>query len=506
MTPTPIRIALRAFTLRAKVEQATTERPSSEPRVSTEKPRRPRRAELAWPMHMLVFDTETTTDQTQCMLFGFYRVLKWVANGTLALVSEGLFHADDLDTRDRSAFLTLREYAAREEIPLISRREFVRDVFYPISVDAKGLVVGFNLPFDLARIAIDSAEARGRYHGGFSFALAEYFDTATKKYKERAYRPRVCVQSINNKAAFIGFQRPIRTKESRPETFQGNFLDLRTLAYALSGKGYSLASACDAFGVTNGKLETEEYGHVTPEFIAYARRDVLATQELLARLRTEFDQLGLPLLPTKAYSPASLAKAAMHGMGITPLYNKAAAVSPVELGHSMNAFYGGRAECRLRRVSVPVVSVDFRSMYPTVNCLMHLWRIVIAASIHFEDCTDQMRVLLANASTAAAFSPELWPQLTAFAELEPDEDIVPVRGSIRTHARAGILASIISRRDIRSRMRCQISTHLQSCGGKRLVSVARGDWSARAYSRVCVRLCLAEPLRSIPETAISFAL
>lgn len=42
----------------------------------------------------------------------------------------------------------------------------------------------------------------------------------------------------------------------------------------------------------------------------------------------------------------------------------------------MNAYFGGRAECRIRRVPVPVVYMDFQSMYPTVCALMNLGKLL----------------------------------------------------------------------------------------------------------------------------------
>ncbi|HZQ44949.1 MAG TPA: hypothetical protein VFA99_16980 [Acidobacteriaceae bacterium] len=57
------------------------------------------------PDTMIVFDTETTTDPTQRLLFGCYR---FIENGIS--VEEGLFHAPDLSTYQVK---TLREYAAR---------------------------------------------------------------------------------------------------------------------------------------------------------------------------------------------------------------------------------------------------------------------------------------------------------------------------------------------------------------------------------------------------------
>ena len=51
--------------------------------------------------------------------------------------------------------------------------------------------------------------------------------------------------------------------------FHGHFLDLRTLAFALTDRAYSLKSACDAFGVTHGKQTASAHGRVTPAYIDY---------------------------------------------------------------------------------------------------------------------------------------------------------------------------------------------------------------------------------------------
>lgn len=126
-------------------------------------PTTPRRASRAHPWKMpaavLVFDTETTTDATQRLLFGVWRVYH---EGTV--IDEGLFHGDDLGIEDRTK---LRAYqrthdadtTRREPLRLISRREFLTEVFWPVAYKQRGLVVGFNLPFDLSRIAVGSGTA-----------------------------------------------------------------------------------------------------------------------------------------------------------------------------------------------------------------------------------------------------------------------------------------------------------------------------------------------------------
>src|SRR5439155_12963893 len=140
-----------------------------------------------------------------------------------------------------------------------------------------------------------------------------------------------------------------------------------------------------------------------PRYIDYNRRDALATQELLKRLRVEFDRHPVSLLPDHAYSPASLAKAYLDAMGITPLASRSRGVTKRHLGAAMSAYFGGRAECHIRRVPVPVTYTDFLSMYPTVNSLLGLWRFVIADLLTVEEPTTEARELLARVSAEAGF-------------------------------------------------------------------------------------------------------
>jgi hypothetical protein len=121
------------------------------------------------PEGMLVLDTETRVDATQKLTFGSYRFM--IAGQCL---EEGLFYGDDLPKAD---LRVLEEYAAHhpaETVPggvkqlrLLTRREFLK-LFYDLAYKARCLVVGFNLPFDLSRLAFDFAPARGFYAGGFS--------------------------------------------------------------------------------------------------------------------------------------------------------------------------------------------------------------------------------------------------------------------------------------------------------------------------------------------------
>jgi hypothetical protein len=100
---------------------------------------------------------------------------------------------------------------------------------------------------------------------------------------------------------------------------------------------------------------------------------------------------------------------------------------PKYLGIAMSAYYGGRAECRIRRTPVPVRYVDFLSMYPTVNVLMKLWHLHIAERVDVVDATAEVRALLAGVSLETAFDPTSWPAYAFYAKIVPADDVLPVR-------------------------------------------------------------------------------
>ncbi len=65
---------------------------------------------LPWPKHVLVLDTETTTDAVQRLLFGSWRLGIFGEHGEFECLEEGLIHADDLATRDPVGWARLQEY------------------------------------------------------------------------------------------------------------------------------------------------------------------------------------------------------------------------------------------------------------------------------------------------------------------------------------------------------------------------------------------------------------
>jgi hypothetical protein len=93
----------------------------------------------------------------------------------------------------------------------------------------------------------------------------------------------------------------------------------------------------------------------------------------------------------------------------------------------MQSYYGGRAECRIRKTSVPVIHTDFTSQYPTVNALLGNWKMLTSASVRFANCTAKAKKLLSQTNLADTFDRALWRKLSFFALVKPQGDILPVR-------------------------------------------------------------------------------
>jgi hypothetical protein len=103
---------------------------------------------------MIVFDTETRTDAAQRLTFGSYRCIL-----RRRCIEEGLFHGEDLSAKE---LRTLRRYvrghkpdtvsAGTRELRLITLRRFVKELF-PDLYKTRCMLVAFNHPFDLSRIA-----------------------------------------------------------------------------------------------------------------------------------------------------------------------------------------------------------------------------------------------------------------------------------------------------------------------------------------------------------------
>jgi hypothetical protein len=394
------------------------------------------------PKAILVFDTETRIDATQRLTFGSWR---FIVEGRC--LEEGLFSAPDLPDEDRRI---LERYVAKHKADTVSEGngkllllplgEFLDKVFMA-AYRGRCLVVGFNLPFDLSRLASDFASARGRFAGGFSLGIWTYRDKEGGETPNR-FRPRIGIKHIDSKRALKGFTArnapdrsdliPEDSETGNPEKgykFRGHFLDLRTLAFALTDQSYSLESACKAFSATHGKQATNRHGSVTARYIDYNLGDIRATYGLALKLLEEYRKHPIALQVTKAYSPASIGKAYLRAMGIRPILERQTDFPKAYLGYAQSAFFGGRTSAHVRKVPVPVVYTDFLSMYPTVNSLMHLWAFVISKEIVVEHCKTRIERFLRRLRPKDLFRQETWKQLAGFVRIVPEGDVLPNRSN-----------------------------------------------------------------------------
>src|SRR5215472_15238487 len=388
-------VALRAFTKKIVMKEVSKGR---------------RHATLKWSRYVLVLDCETTDDAIQKLTFGSYRIYDLY---TSRCTQEGIFCEDNLAKTYPEGFAALRAYVEKHRpavarpnalIRLLSVHDFLEKVLWP-HAQLEGLIVGFNLPFDLTRFARGWSEARQRFRGGFSLKYWRYRDKKTGKYRTSRYRPCIRIKQIDSKRSFIRFTQPSRDKDHRSkENFlESRFLDLRMLIFALTNASHSLKSAAKLFGTPHQKSRAEAHGIITEEYIDYNRNDVLVSYELFLKLREEFDRHPIDLDPCKAYSPATVAKAYLKAMGLIPPVEKFSSVSDRIQGFAVTAYYGGRSEAPLRKRIVPVVYSDFSSMYPRVNKLMGLFDVLKSDHLEVVDATDRVRELLSGVSLDRCF-------------------------------------------------------------------------------------------------------
>lgn len=390
------------------------------------KPKRRGKGLLPASKWSLTFDCETTTDAGQALRFGTYQLRK-----AGELRESGIFYDPDGVTGIELEVMTA--FANRAGLTLRDRDSFVDEIFFRRAYQLNATIIGFNLPFDISRLAIKHGSARAPIdtdvhpmRGGFTFTLS----------RQKIF-PNVRVKHMSSKAALISFAAPMGNPDSRGQrrrgikspVRRGHFIDLKTLAAALFAKSFSLGSLSKFLEIPNPKKEFEDFdGPITDEILDYAVRDTQATWECFVELMARFVDLKLDRsIPEKIYSEAGIGKAYLKQMDVKP-WRKAQPEFPAQLvGNIMGTYYGGRSEVRIRREIRQVMLCDFLSMYPTVCTLMRLWSFVIADGMTSRDATEEARALLEQVDLDMLRSPKSWAALHMIVRVKPDADIFPVR-------------------------------------------------------------------------------
>ncbi|MDE2200866.1 MAG: hypothetical protein KGJ41_17790, partial [Rhodospirillales bacterium] len=381
---------------------------------------------------VLVIDTETTTDASQQLRFGAYQLR--IGD---ALAEAGFFYDPESLTGEEMALLQTE--AGRLGMKLMPVAAFIEEVFYEATYERLGTLVGFNLPFDISRLAIAQAPARGKtMRRGFTFKLS-----TNRRW------PRIQVKHLSQRAALIRFAmvkgsragRGMRRRRQRRAPRRGFFVDVKTAAAALTARSFSLATLADHLDVPSRKLHTDEHGGaLTADYVAYAARDVQTTWECYVALRDRFARFGLATPLPRIYSEASLGKAHLRDMGVAPWREVQSDFDPKMTGIILSSYYGGRTEVRIRRQVREVAYCDFLSMYPTVCVLMGLWRFITTNGVRHCNATEEIRDFLETLTTENMQQPDTWRLLPVLVQIVPDEDLLPVRAKYggETHYTIGL--------------------------------------------------------------------
>ena len=129
-------------------------------------------------------------------------------------------------------------FPAQTELKLMSRSEFIRRVFWT-SIRKGELVVSFNSPFDLSRLAVKAATGKKGHDWSLAFSSL-WKNPKTGRVIPNPKRPRIVIDAQNSRMAFMNLG-SILHKEEWPK--EGRFLDLRTLGWALRNRSFNLNGA-----------------------------------------------------------------------------------------------------------------------------------------------------------------------------------------------------------------------------------------------------------------------
>lgn len=407
MTPTPelAPVFLRAHT-RVMDEQSRTSRE--------------RKKLTKWARFALVFDCETTCDQHQALTFLWWRFCE-LKNGVYICQQEGVVYADGLDQK---AVKLIRDFAhplhaeveegCPGKISVQSRTEFVDGQFWE-ALRAGAVIVCFNAPFDLSRLALDYCEAKSK-NSGWSMVLWKY------NGKPDMFKPRLRIKPKDSRSAFIDLA---GGDPNGRAVYRGRFLDLSVLGAAMRSLHLTLDGFLETFSLT-GKLAHEPTGRVTRKELEYGRQDVDRTVALLNAMKHEYDGFPLDLPPERAMSAASITKACLDQMKVTRPVEKFNLSDDIP-GQCMQAYYGGRSEIRIRHQELPIVVCDITSEYPTVAILLNIWHMLTAADVEVVDCTEEARTILDRITLKTTVDPATWQRFSFFALIKPAGDILPIR-------------------------------------------------------------------------------
>jgi hypothetical protein len=352
------------------------------------------------------------------------------------------------DEASEAEIEAIRQYAAahgqQTRVSVIPLSEF-RKWFFSLAYKKQNLVVGFDLPYAISRIATRWMEVKKgeRFVKGWKLEILPG--------RDGKWGPSIVVKATHGSATFIEFRQCGGADSSEEQGSEnedehhyphGQFLDLRALAYALSVDWHTLESALAAF--TDDATFTDEAPHCDAGPVWQQAVDLhqraYATKRLAKTLLHLFDRYPVSrgheggqgrLGETKVYSPAGI-----HGAIARHIDFDRPDMPRNRIGPSSAACFGGQVDVAALGYVPSLWSTDFSKQYATIAALIRLQDFLRADHLDFVEATDEVRDFAARCGTADLLRDPvgLFPQLAVLCWVRLRGEIVPVRAWFDGHS------------------------------------------------------------------------
>lgn len=188
-----------------------------------------------------------------------------VKEGAYVCQREGVVYRDNLAAKSIALIRQFvrgkradAEDGCPDDILVQSRTKFVNGEFWN-ALRAGAVIVNFNAPFDLSRLALAFPEAKSK-NAGWSMEFWKY------QGKREKLKPRITIKPKDSGAAFINLAGGDPTNRL---IYKGRFLDRSVLGFALRNKHLDLNGFLRSFGLKE-KMPHEPTGRVTTRELAAA--------------------------------------------------------------------------------------------------------------------------------------------------------------------------------------------------------------------------------------------
>ena len=373
---------------------------------------------------VMTLNVEATKDQDQKLRFGSAAV--WI-NDRLYRIC--LFYDETLDERKIRLVKEFGEKLQQQQenciVTVLPKSEFVTRMFYPYVYEARAKLVGFDLPYQISRLATSWSRAR-KVQDAFSMKPAE----------DNPRLPAIRVKSIDSNSAMIQFVTPLRKKSEKKsipasKVYRGCFVDVKTLAYVATNNSYDgMDDVAKTFGVDVQHFKDTIQNNV---------QSTLTLHKTYCKIDDVLENIFLirPNEINRLYSPASIGKLYLERLNITPFLEKNTEFPKEVLGYLMSGYYGARVETRIRKTPVKVTCLDFTAMYPTMFCLQDMYRFLTAEKIETVDATQETQEFLDQITLEDISKKETWKKMAVLCKVRPDGNmILPVRSTYKIGKKA----------------------------------------------------------------------